>query len=107
MCEIDCYVTLAQYIALLFMVLAWYAYRKAHPEKSNPRFRVEQVTFEDGLQVYRCSRRWPLNQWRTFEIEEGISEYHTMEEAENAMNSYLSNLGFDMTETKVLKAYTF
>lgn len=99
------FITLAQLIALLCMILAWFAYRKTHPAKHNPLFRIERVIFDNKQEVYYCSIRRPFNQWRTIEIEKGVKGYKTFTQAELAMEGYLRNYGLEMTDTMVMKEY--
>lgn len=107
MCSISpevCLVTVLLYVALLSLIIAFFAYRRAHPGKDNPLFRIEKVA-SPRRTVYYCMRRWPFNQWRSFEIEEGVKGYNTFEQAETAMKEYLANLGLELSETTVEKEY--
>lgn len=97
------WVLLMQLIALQSLILTWMVYRVAH-RKDKPLFRIERVASQRRT-VYYCMRRRPFNQWRSFEIEEGVKGYNTFEQAEVAMKEYLNNLGLDMSETTVEKEY--
>lgn len=108
MCGISpnvCLVSVLLYLALLCLIFALIAYRRAHPPKENPLFRIEQVEFTNGNTIYYCCRRLPFNQWRSFEIEEGVKGYATQPEAEKAMKSYLKSMGLEGNETTVVKEY--
>jgi len=100
----ELWVTVAQVIALQACTLALFASIRTRP-KDNPRFRIDKVVFHDGSVVYYNLRRWWLNQWQVFEIEKGVRGYRSEVEAKRALESYLANLGIEMSETKVVKEY--
>ena len=103
----DQWVSFAQLIALMSMTLALIAYRRAHPPKENPFYRIEKHTFHDNRIVYYCTRRWPLNQWRVVEVEPGVRGYNTLSEAQQAMTRHFTGMGLELSEAEVVKEYGF
>ena len=100
------WITVAQYIALSSMILAWIAYRQYHSPKDTPRFRIEKVVLADESTFYYCMRRWPLNIWRDFQVEKGVKGYISLRDAERGMEHYFNRLGFrPAAETTVEKEY--
>ncbi len=94
-----------QFVALLALIIAFYAYRVTHAKENRPLFRIEKVDYIAGGTWYYCSRRWPFNQWRTFEVEEGVKGYASQAEAERAMKDHLKKMGLEGDETTVVKEY--
>ena len=108
LCEISpsvCLVSVLQYVALLALIIAFYAYRVTHAKRNQLIFRIERVDFIEGQTIFYCCRRWPFNQWRSFEVEEGVKGYQTQEQAEQAMKEYLKRIGLEGNETTVVREY--
>ncbi len=108
LCDISpsvCLVSVLQFVALLASIIALYAYHVAHGKNNRIIFRIERVDFSSGQTIFYCCRRWPFNQWKAFEVEEGVKGYQTQKQAEDAMKKYLMDLGLEGNETTVVREY--
>lgn len=100
-----CLIMVLQYVALLALIIAFYAYRVTHRKENKPIYRIYRVDYIEGGTFYYLSRRWPFNQWRTFKAEEGVKGYTTQKQAEQAMKDHLKKMGLEGDETTVVKEY--
>jgi len=97
-------VLLFQVIALQFMLLTWFAYRRMHPQ-SKALFRIEKTSWANGTVTYYVLRRFPFGVWRVFEMKPGVRGYVTLENAQGMLEAKLTDMGISASETEVVKEY--
>lgn len=96
-------ILIANIVALTTLIIALVLYRRNHrPTKAS--FRIEQVTFKDDLVIFYTMRKGAFGKWKVLKIND-VRGYHNMQAAEIALEKYLTELGFEMSESKVVKEY--
>jgi hypothetical protein len=77
----------------------------AFPRTKTPSFRIEKVTFHDGVVTFYPMKRTMWG-WKNFQVEEGVRGYRSIEEARDALEGYLSQeLNLEISESEVVKEY--
>ena len=98
------WIQFAQIVAVIAMMLAWFAYRKQHPTE-HAMFRIDKVTFHDGNVVFYILRRFPFGIWRVFEPIPGVRSYRSEGETQRVLEDHLISMGIAMSETETVKEY--
>lgn len=88
-------------VALSALIIALAAY----PRKRQPLYRIDKTSFHDGAEMFYPMKRTPFG-WKVFIVEESIRGYHTLEDARNALEGFLSQeLNLEISKTETVKEY--
>lgn len=89
-------------VALLALITALVIY----PRVKQPLYRIDRVTFVDGVVCFYPMKRVMFGRWKVLELEKGIRCYKTDNEARAAMVDYLTNkLHLEISETETIEEY--